>query len=149
MGRQGNKASLVGYRVWSSFLSFGSLGGFGIVVWAGRIAERIKNDGITDFALQWPNLFPLTIASLGLLWLLRLTAKLFLSNAHLASDAAQRRVLIQTWQAMHASGELPKDADRSIMLTNIFTHGTMGLVADDAAPQMPWAKLVEVSPVRQ
>ena len=60
---------------------------------------------------------------------------------HLAADAAERVVIINTYLAL-MEGEQPlSEKERAIVLNQVFRHATTGLFKDDAAPPVPTSQI--------
>jgi hypothetical protein len=86
-------------------------------------------------------LVPLTILALGVFWALRILIRLLLSHVHLASDAAERVVMVNTYLALLQSNEAATKEDRHLILQQLFRHAATGVVADDSAPPVPQAEI--------
>ena len=66
--------------------------------------------------------------------MIRILVRMFLSNLHLATDAAERRTMILTYLSMSREGaEFTKD-DKKLIVQHLFRSASDGLVKDDAAP---------------
>lgn len=75
-------------------------------------------------------------------WPLRIFVRNYLSNAHLATDAAERAVIVQTYLALLNDEQLQDDADlKKLMLgpviESMFRHASDGIVKDDGIPWQP------------
>ncbi len=84
-----------------------------------------------------PPLYILGFAGVGILfaiWLLRILLKIHLSHSHLASDAAARRTMVQTFLALSSRNEKTTDAAMQAMLENIFRPTNDGFIKDDSHP---------------
>lgn len=67
-------------------------------------------------------------------WIVRIIIRLFLSHQHLATDAAQRVTMVQTFLALsQEDGGVAKE-DRSIVLQQLFKSASDGLVKEDGTP---------------
>ena len=82
----------------------------------------------------------LAISTLGV-WLTRLSAKIFISNLHLRTDADERVTMIQTYLAFLAEGKGPKDDERQLILQTLFRPSTTGFIKDDG-PATPFGTIV-------
>ena len=82
----------------------------------------------------------LAISTLGV-WLTRLSAKIFISNLHLRTDADERVTMIQTYLAFLAEGKGPKDDERQLILQTLFRPSTTGFIKDDG-PTTPFGTIV-------
>lgn len=76
----------------------------------------------------------LITAAFFTIWFLRILIRLFFSNHHLATDAAERRTMILTYLAMAREGADAAPDDKKLILQHIFRSASDGLVKDDAAP---------------
>jgi hypothetical protein len=73
------------------------------------------------------------------IWLVRILVRLTLSQIHLATDAAHRRVVIHTYLALLRNETQAVTADdRSKVLEVVFRPVSDGVVRDDAMPPSPW-----------
>lgn len=96
---------------------------------ASTVLTQLFIRGIFRFAL------PLSLV----IWTLRIVVRNYISASHLATDAAEREVLIGTYLSLLAEPELlknPELRDKALpyMLENIFRHSPDGLVKDDGSP---------------
>lgn len=73
------------------------------------------------------------VAAIGV-WMLRLVVRMFLSDQHLATDAAERVTMVKTYLALIESDKLPKDEDRKLILQALFRPGSDGIVKDEGLP---------------
>lgn len=76
----------------------------------------------------------LLIGAFFAIWLVRVFVRLLFSHLHLATDAAERRMMILTFIAMSRQGTQFSDADKKLIIQHIFRSASDGLVKDDAAP---------------
>ena len=87
--------------------------------------------------IPWRPIGLFLIVSTFSLWLLRLVIKLLLSNIHLAVDAQERVVMINTFMALirrpESAAGLRKE-DIAIVLAPIFRPSTTGVIKDDGGP---------------
>lgn len=67
-------------------------------------------------------------------WGFRLAVKIWLSNHHLANDAEERVILVQTYLALMKDGGVPQDDDKKIVMNSIFRQAADGVVKDDGMP---------------
>jgi hypothetical protein len=67
-------------------------------------------------------------------WFVRIIVRLFFSHHHLATDAAERRMMILTYLSLVREGTQYAPEDRTLILQNLFRAASDGLVKDDAAP---------------
>ena len=74
----------------------------------------------------------ITLSTL-LFWAARIATRIYLGNVHLANDARERAILIQTYLALNTEGKAT-DADRALVLATVFRPSTDGVVRDDGAP---------------
>jgi hypothetical protein len=76
----------------------------------------------------------LAVAAFFSIWLVRIFVRLFFSNTHLATDAAERKVMIQTFLSMAREGPEFAPEDKTLIVQHLFRSASDGLVKDDAAP---------------
>lgn len=67
-------------------------------------------------------------------WAIRLVVRSYLSNLHLAGDAAERRVMVQTYLSLLESGAAVGDQDRQLILQALFRPAADGIVKDEGVP---------------
>ena len=96
------------------------------------IANNIDAQNVEDLK-SW-QLGLLALVAILYLWALRIFAKLFFSQVHLAIDASERVTLIQAYIAMLADPSSGADIGREIVLANIFRSTASGIVSDDGMP---------------
>ena len=87
----------------------------------------------------------LLISTLGI-WLTRISAKIFISNLHLRTDADERVTMIQTYLALLAEDKIPKDDERKLILQTLFRHSTIGIIKDEGPVTFPETFAKNVSP---
>ena len=91
-----------------------------------------------DTLFEWPKL-PLgrialtTLFVTLILWLLKTLIRLFLTHQHLATDAAERVTMIETYLALRQEGKV-EDKDRELMIRPIFRRGLAGMQRDGDSP---------------
>lgn len=114
------------------------------VVWkllsAEELAKLADADGHADLPLGRIGV-SLLVITLGL-WLIRTFARMFLSNWHLAADASERVVMVQTYLALLQEGSGLDTSDRELIITALFRKASTGIVRDDANPPMLVSQLV-------
>jgi hypothetical protein len=88
---------------------------------------------------QWQSGYVvLTIAASMLtvaFWIGRLISRTYVSHSHLAIDAEERAVMVETYLSL-TKDNLVSDAERILVLTSLFRASSDGLVKDDASPDM-------------
>lgn len=67
-------------------------------------------------------------------WATRLLVRMFLSHIHLATDAAERVVMVKTYLSLLESGKLFSDEDRKLILQALFRPASDGIVKDEGLP---------------
>lgn len=67
-------------------------------------------------------------------WLVRIFVRMLFSHLHLATDAAERRMMILTYLSMSRQGTQFAAEDQKLIVQHIFRSASDGLVKDDAAP---------------
>ena len=112
--------------------SFGSMAGLTFVL--GSIAWWIAHDLKTDSAPDaWKVSVLVLVGVLGI-WVVRLVIRMWLSHAHLATDADERVTMVQTYLALLEDGKMTKDEDRELVLTPLLRPAADGLVKDEGLP---------------
>lgn len=112
--------------------SFKSLGGLAIglgltAIWA---FWKVNDKGVPD---AWKISVLILMSVLGI-WAVRLVIRMWLSSAHLATDAEERVTMVQTYLALIEDGKMTKDEDRALVLTPLFRPAADGLVKDEGLP---------------
>lgn len=87
-------------------------------------------------AIDWSHLGYVLFSFTLIFWWTRILIRIFLSNFHLATDAAERAVLIQTYLAMIREEKAVGEGSRDSMLAAVFRPSASGLVKDDALPHV-------------
>lgn len=109
--------------------SFGLMIALAIIL--GLIANwTINKDGNPD---TWKLSVLVLVGVLGV-WAVRLVVRMYLSHAHLATDAEERVTMVQTYLALIEDGKMTKDEDRALVLTPLFRAATDGIVKDEGLP---------------
>jgi hypothetical protein len=67
-------------------------------------------------------------------WIIRILVRLFLSHQHLATDAAQRVTMVQTFLSLSKEDGGLRPEDRSVILQQLFKSAGDGLVKEDGIP---------------
>lgn len=112
--------------------SFGSIAILTVIL--GVIAWWIAHDLKTDAApAAWKVSVLVLVGVLGI-WVVRLVIRMWLSHAHLATDANERVTMVQTYLALIEDGKMTKDEDRALVLTPLFRPAADGLVKDEGLP---------------
>ena len=119
-------------------------GAAGIILFSRVVAAEIDKLADHEFGSTWPHLLPLIVALLFVIWLVRVLVRMFLSNIHQQADAARRTALLKTWIAMEVGERKPTDAERLVLVNSICQNSGDGIFPDDAAPQIPIARLTDV-----
>lgn len=70
----------------------------------------------------------------GVIWIERILVRMYLSHAHLATDAGERVAMAKTYLALVRDGKVTDDKDRRVILDALFRKATTGIVKDDGAP---------------
>ena len=112
--------------------SFGSIAGIAIVLGciAGWVTHNLKKDTAPE---AWKFSVLVLVGVLGI-WVVRLVIRMWLSHAHLATDADERVTMVQTYLALLEDGKMTKDEDRALVLTPLFRPAADGLVKDEGLP---------------
>lgn len=112
--------------------SFGSIAGLAIALGciAGWVAHNLDKDTAPE---AWKVSVLVLVGVLGI-WVVRLVIRMWLSHAHLATDAGERVTMVQTYLALLEDGKMTKDEDRALVLTPLFRPAADGLVKDEGLP---------------
>jgi hypothetical protein len=87
--------------------------------------------------IPWRSLGIFVLISTYVVYLLKLAIKLLLSNIHLAADADERVVMIETYTALirsEANKASLTPADLALVLAPIFRPSSTGVIKDDGGP---------------
>ncbi len=76
----------------------------------------------------------LVLIGLFTVWAVRLVVRIFLSNLHLATDAAERVVMVRTYLSLLEGDRLSGDDDRQLILQALFRPASDGIVKDEGLP---------------
>lgn len=116
-------------------------GGFGIFAAAGDLLPE-------SYGAEhgWPLARMLETAVLVTfaVWIMRMFARLFLSNLHLATDAGERIVMVTTYLSLLREGSGLSDGDRKLVIEALFRRTSTGIVKDDANPPVMLGALSRV-----
>jgi hypothetical protein len=117
---------------WTGGLSFAGIGATALGLgWT--IHDLIRSTGTTAAPEPW-RIALLVLVGIFAVWGVRLIVRMFLSHLHLATDAAERMVMTQTYLSLLDGRHLPKDEDRKLILQALFRPTSDGLVKDEAIP---------------
>ncbi|MBQ0931178.1 DUF6161 domain-containing protein [Ideonella alba] len=125
----------------SQHVFFGWITGF--VSFTGLVAAAIGMAWLVHDTLRStvPNGAPETwrvgmvlIIGLFTIWALRLFVRMFLSHLHLATDAAERVVMTQTYLSLLEGDRLDSGEDRKLILQALFRPTSDGIVKDEGIP---------------
>ena len=92
-------------------------------------AYELLRETVTQVPL-WKVSVMIAISTAGI-WLTRLSAKIFISNLHLRTDADERVTKIQTYLALLREGNGPKENERQLILQTLFRPSSTGFIKDD------------------
>lgn len=76
----------------------------------------------------------LVLVGIFTVWGLRLVVRMFLSHLHLATDAAERVVMTQTYLSLMEGDQLTSKEDRQLILQALFRPASDGIVKDEGVP---------------
>ncbi|MBR3190447.1 DUF6161 domain-containing protein [Bosea sp. (in: a-proteobacteria)] len=100
------------------------------------VVEAGKGTGAGAIAYAGIGVFVTTIA----FWAARIMVRLFMSEHHLAIDAEERAIMVQTYLALKLKEQVGPE-DLKIILTGLFKSTSDGIVKDDGAPEIGIASL--------
>ena len=95
------------------------------------IVDHSSNSSSLDFLLQ--RIVVLIIPTFLIVWFLRITVRLFLTNSALADDAEERVTMVKTFRALLEHEEKMDPQDRILMLQALFRPAA-NASDDDGAP---------------
>ncbi|MBC3873506.1 DUF6161 domain-containing protein [Undibacterium flavidum] len=77
-----------------------------------------------------------TLVLIGLfsVWAVRILVRMFLSQLHLATDASERVVMVQTYLSLLEGDQLISKEDRHLILQALFRPASDGIVKDEGLP---------------
>jgi hypothetical protein len=101
------------------------------------VLEASKGTGTGALAYAGIGVFVTTIA----FWAARIMVRLFMSEHHLAIDAEERAIMVQTYLALKLKEQVGPE-DLKIILTGLFKSTSDGIVKDDGAPDIGIASLL-------
>lgn len=109
---------------------------------ASQISESSETVGVPvllSLTQELPGIIRFGIASAIMLWVIRICVRNYLSASHLAADASERRMMIQTYLALISDPDVQKSEKLKEQvlpkaLESIFRHAADGLVKDDGMP---------------
>ncbi|MDR6870111.1 hypothetical protein J2Y55_001111 [Bosea sp. BE125] len=101
------------------------------------VVEAGKGAGTGALAYAGIGVFVTTIA----FWAARIMVRLFMSEHHLAIDAEERAIMVQTYLALKLKEQVGPE-DLKIILTGLFKSTSDGIVKDDGAPDIGIAALL-------
>lgn len=89
--------------------------------------------GSNDKPDLWRVAVLVLVGVLGM-WAIRLVVRMYLSHAHLATDAAERVTMVKTYLSLLEAEKLPSDDDRKLILQALFRPASDGIVKDESLP---------------
>jgi hypothetical protein len=119
-------------RAWGAAWLVAGVGSVALILWI--VSPYLKPDTKIDY--QHGAL--ILLLSGFAIWLMRILTRMFLSNVHQQSDAAQRKTMVQTYLALWAAQKV-KDENQAIILEAMFRPVTMGVVKEDETPSHPFS----------
>jgi hypothetical protein len=120
------RSTVLGWSLFGSMSALAAAIGF-IAYW---VLSNLKTDGTPE---AWRVSVLALVGVLGV-WAIRLVVRMFLSNVHLGTDAAERVTMVKTYLALLEGEKLPSDDDRMLILQALFRPASDGLVKDEGLP---------------
>ncbi|WP_151638748.1 DUF6161 domain-containing protein [Noviherbaspirillum aerium] len=120
------RSTVLGRSVFGSMLALA--GAIGLIAY--WVLNNLKADGTPE---AWRVSVLALVGVLGV-WAVRLVVRMFLSNVHLGTDAAERVTMVKTYLALLEGDKLPSDDDRKLILQALFRPASDGLVKDEGLP---------------
>lgn len=122
----------IGLSAASAVAAFG-----GIWACASKIATEVQrllqSTPLNSPPESW-RIVTLALFSLFGIWAIRLVVRFFLSQMHLATDAAERVVMVKTYLSLIEGDRLASRDDRQLILQALFRPSSDGLVKDEGLP---------------
>ncbi|MEZ6046225.1 MAG: DUF6161 domain-containing protein [Planctomycetaceae bacterium] len=84
-----------------------------------------------------------------LLLLLRVLTRITMSNLHLATEASERGIMMQTYLGLLSQSKLSDERDRSLVLNALFRPSSTGLVKEDSVPSSIFELVARLSSNKQ
>ena len=95
--------------------------------------NKTNNITINKQSLQlWEYGFLILFTTM-IIWLIRIAAKITLSNYHLSIDANERVIMIKTYLALIKEGSGYDENDKKVILDNIFRPTNFGIIKDESS----------------
>ena len=117
---------------WTGGISFTAIAGAAVGLgW--MIHDLVRPAGAGTAPETW-RLALLVMVGVFTVWGIRLIVRMFLSHLHLATDAAERVVMTQTYLSLLDGKHLPNDEDRKLILQALFRPTSDGIVKDEGVP---------------
>jgi hypothetical protein len=117
---------------WTGGISFTAIAV--AAVGLGWMIQELVRPIATGTAPETWRLAPLAIVGVFTVWGIRLIVRMFLSHLHLATDAAERVVMTETYLSLLDGKHLPNDDDRRLILQALFRPTSDGIVKDEGIP---------------
>ncbi|MBP9490326.1 MAG: hypothetical protein KBE77_02650, partial [Aliarcobacter sp.] len=68
-----------------------------------------------------------------MVWMMKILVKIMLSNYHLAVDANERVIMLNTYLVLLEDGKGFEENDRKVILDNIFRQTNHGIITDETS----------------
>lgn len=124
--RHDARSKFLGWLTFGAMLTLALMIG-GIAWW---VLSGLSTDGKPEV---WRVSVLVLVGVLGV-WGVRLIVRMFLSHIHLATDAAERVVMVKTYLALLEGENVPSDEDRKLILQPLFRPASDGIVKDEGLP---------------
>jgi hypothetical protein len=129
---EGKRDSHATQAKWTGGLSFAGIAGVAAgLSW--MVHDLLQPAGSGTAPETW-RLALLAMVGVFAVWGLRLIVRMFLSHLHLATDAAERVVMTQTYLSLLDGKHLPDNEDRKLILQALFRPTSDGIVKDEGVP---------------
>ena len=83
---------------------------------------------ITGIHIHINRLFTAAILTTFGVWLVKISANIFMSHMHLETDAQERRTMMHTYLALTRKGQCPKEDERQLILQTLFRPSANGMI---------------------
>jgi hypothetical protein len=113
-------------------LSFAAIAGSAVGL--GFFVHDLLSNTLPGVAPESWKVAMLVLVGLFTVWGIRLVVRMFLSNLHLATDAAERVVMVRTYLSLLEGDRLSGGEDRQLILQALFRPASDGIVKDEGLP---------------
>ena len=113
-------------------LSFGGIAGATALLW--QLVHDLLGKAAAGAAPEAWRIALLALVGVFAVWAVRLVVRMFLSQLHLSTDAAERVVMVRTYLSLLEGDRLAGKDDRQLILQTLFRPASDGIVKDEGLP---------------